>query len=367
MKRIPELDGLRGVAIILVLIWHFVVASISFEPGSLLSYASVFGRLSWSGVDLFFVLSGFLIGSILLEQRDAPRYFTTFYLRRGLRILPLYAVVLFGFGMLYREYPDSPLFANPLPLWSYATFTQNFAVLGREDLGPGWMGATWSLAVEEQFYLTLPIIIRLVRPTRLPYIFAFAVIGAPLLRSLLFFTYPHSAIATYVLMPCRADTLLMGVGLAYLVRSGRRFPMKYAYLTLAVSGAFLAVMAGKNIGWGSWQMTTLGYSLIGCFYSAGLILIINLRPFLFRMRLLTWMGTIAYGTYLIHPVMLGAFDKPLALLLTLTLAAASWIYFEKRLIQRGHKISYQRPGVEQSVESSGVPHIDSVRKNPAGR
>src|SRR6202022_4240957 len=92
--RIPELDGLRGVAIAMVVAHHYFLEPIQASPGTWLSHVQAVGRLAWSGVDLFFVLSGFLIGGILLDARDSPRYFGTFYRRRFARILPLYVVVL---------------------------------------------------------------------------------------------------------------------------------------------------------------------------------------------------------------------------------------------------------------------------------
>src|SRR6266853_6247934 len=86
--RVPELDGIRGIAIGMVIAGHFF--EIVSRPGSRLAYALVPLRLTWSGVDLFFVLSGFLIGGILLDARDSPTYFRTFYMRRVFRILPVY-------------------------------------------------------------------------------------------------------------------------------------------------------------------------------------------------------------------------------------------------------------------------------------
>ncbi|MGA7905778.1 MAG: acyltransferase, partial [Candidatus Sulfotelmatobacter sp.] len=97
--RIPALDGLRGVAILLVLLCHAVF---ELHPRStFLSRLLIAGRLTWSGVDLFFVLSGFLIGGILLDARRSPRYFSTFYARRAYRILPLYMVILALFSLRY--------------------------------------------------------------------------------------------------------------------------------------------------------------------------------------------------------------------------------------------------------------------------
>src|SRR6266849_1319328 len=98
--RIPELDGLRGLAIGSVLIWHYFVSPAVATPASAFSYALVFGRLTWSGVDLFFVLSGFLIGGILLDARKATNYFQIFYTRRFIRIVPIYAAFLVGIAIM---------------------------------------------------------------------------------------------------------------------------------------------------------------------------------------------------------------------------------------------------------------------------
>lgn len=94
-RRIPELDGLRGLAILLVLFYHYIESS-PVLPG----FLSVAGRLTWSGVDLFFVLSGFLIGGILLNARESPNYFKAFYVRRAYRILPIYAATLAAFWLI---------------------------------------------------------------------------------------------------------------------------------------------------------------------------------------------------------------------------------------------------------------------------
>ena len=96
--RIPALDGLRGIAILLVLLRHAIFGVTSVQGieahSRFASFVIACGQLSWSGVDLFFVLSGFLIGGILLDARSSPRYFQTFYIRRAYRILPLYFLVI---------------------------------------------------------------------------------------------------------------------------------------------------------------------------------------------------------------------------------------------------------------------------------
>src|SRR5262245_13203211 len=91
--RISELDGLRGLAILLVLLWHYAVGPVIVHQSTLANFLIVRSlNLAWSGVDLFFVLSGFLIGGILLDHRDTTHYFRTFYIRRICRIVPLYAL-----------------------------------------------------------------------------------------------------------------------------------------------------------------------------------------------------------------------------------------------------------------------------------
>jgi len=126
-RRIPELDGLRGIAILLVLYLHyFVNGHGAAEQLGWLRYPVAMGRLGWSGVDLLFVLSGFLIGGILLEAKDSSRYFQTFYIRRSFRILPLYFAVVSLFVVLKILFPRGVGdFFGSVPLWSYATFTQN--------------------------------------------------------------------------------------------------------------------------------------------------------------------------------------------------------------------------------------------------
>src|SRR5260370_30220392 len=112
----------------------------------------------WSGVDLFFVLSGFLIGGILMDSKDSPTYYRTFYLRRIHRIFPLYYLMIGLFVVGNLLLPNAFLFASPIPAWPFLFFLQN--------IGFGFTHAharaavPWSLAVEEQFYLLLPLVVR---------------------------------------------------------------------------------------------------------------------------------------------------------------------------------------------------------------
>lgn len=378
-RRVPELDGLRGIAILLVIACHYIIAgSAQVTSNTVSSYLLVLNRLTWSGVDLFFVLSGFLIGGILLDVRTSPNYFKTFYMRRFYRILPIYVVtcLLSYLGMsLTAGSADlilKQLFENPTPWYTTVTFTQNIWRAHYGVSGRGFLGITWSLAIEEQFYLTLPFIIRYVKQTRLPYILSLIILFVPVFRLLLYYTHPNWAVATYVLMPARADGLLLGVLAALCVRN----PVGWAFLTrhkqllyaaLGILSVGIGVFTLKNWNIGSVPMTSFGYTWIAFFYLCILLIVITqpkcFLSYITRNRLLTEIGILAYGTYLFHlPIQVLSFrlilgHEPrfvglpsiavslLSLILTLVIAKASWIYFEKQLVKQGHRYSYEEKSV----------------------
>jgi peptidoglycan/LPS O-acetylase OafA/YrhL len=257
--------------------------------------------------------------------------------------------------------------ALTIPWWSYVTLTQNLWMVRLGWYGPLFMSVTWSLAVEEQFYLTVPWLIRKVSVPRLPIVLGGIVAGAPLLRTWLFFRYPHGDFACYVLMPCRADALCLGVLLALLVRKRtfwQRVQERRAVL-IAVAGvlfAGVAFMTYKQYGQFSAVMVTAGYSWLGFFYAACLLLGVagrgETKQRWLRYPPLMGLGTLAYCSYLIHRPVIEAFRRMASLWLsfssrgafllgsslgvaaTLLVAAGSWKYFEKSLLSRGHRYKY---------------------------
>jgi peptidoglycan/LPS O-acetylase OafA/YrhL len=139
--RLPELDGIRGCAILLVLIWHYIPAQIHAPAQALSGGIATCLSLTYSGVDLFFVLSGFLIAGILMDNGTAKNYFSVFYARRACRIFPVYFLLLGLFAVFTAMGSGhwsrlSWLFQNRLPLWSYASFTQNVVMGLRSTTGP---------------------------------------------------------------------------------------------------------------------------------------------------------------------------------------------------------------------------------------
>lgn len=305
-NRIPSLDGIRGLAIGLVLVWHGFFAPLGNLPNHPLASRLIsLGRLSWSGVDLFFVLSGFLIGGILLDAAYSKRYFSTFYLRRAHRILPLYAIVIaFVFAVPYAFRVH--WIVNRIQLPYYASFLQNFWMAKHQNYGSNVLGVTWSLAVEEQFYLTLPLVIRFVARRWLWWIVGLMVIGAPLLRVLVNFS-SEGPFATYVLMPCRADALGFGFMAALLTRNPRLWQklircQKLVYAMLGATLFALIVLLVTGFTAFTNQFFGLEYSLLAFLYFL-LLLATLLNPSLdavFSTRILRYLGTTAYGLYLFH-------------------------------------------------------------------
>ena len=336
-----------------------------------LSPLLTFGKLTWSGVDLFFVLSGFLIGGILLDVKESPRYFKTFYVRRAYRILPLYAVLLAIFSLRFLTLKGSagPLgnFSySPIPWVSYVTFTQNIWMGLRGTLGAGAMAATWSLAVEEQFYLTIPLMIRNISRSRLTFVLFSIVIAAPVLRTILLVSLEHGNFAGYVFMPCRADALSLGVLCAILVRTPRWWKFSLAHrsrlclITGFLSLGLIALAFADEPE--STTMVTIGYSWLALFYTGCLLIAITganatIQRLLCNRRLMQ-LGGIAYCTYLVHQPLMEACRRLLGLrfvytatsthfiggllgvLLALVVAKLSWKFFEKPLLRRGHAYKY---------------------------
>jgi peptidoglycan/LPS O-acetylase OafA/YrhL len=147
--RIPELDGIRGVAISMILVTHYFEGTIQEAMRTPLAYALIPFRLTWTGVDLFFVLSGFLIGGILLDARDSSNYFRVFYARRFFRIVPIYAVCLGAYFILFTlvrlgmAAKVSYIVKDQLPWTPYLTFLQNFWMMQRNTWGGFGLTVTW--------------------------------------------------------------------------------------------------------------------------------------------------------------------------------------------------------------------------------
>jgi peptidoglycan/LPS O-acetylase OafA/YrhL len=147
-RRITTLDGLRGLMTIMVIVSHYFA---ELEHG----FRGV--MVGWIAVDMFFVLSGFLIGKLILDRKHHSNFFTVFYIRRICRIIPPYLFTIILVSLLIRWLPQTWVDANvQFPLWSYLTFNQGFFMAAVHSIGAHWLAPTWTLAVEEHFYLIVP-------------------------------------------------------------------------------------------------------------------------------------------------------------------------------------------------------------------
>jgi peptidoglycan/LPS O-acetylase OafA/YrhL len=213
--HIPALDGLRGMAILLVIPHNADIFSNSAAwlwPVALLAHAG------WIGVQLFFVLSGFLITRNLLDSRDRPHYFRAFYVRRALRIFPLYFLTLLA-GLvllpLFVTYTPEALASHQHQVWLW-TFTSNWS----QPFGIDVSGFShfWSLAVEEQFYLVWPFVVLLAAGRRLLWICVALVLVALLSRAFMQVSGAKPEMI-YMFTFCRMDALAMGAAMAVVSQS----------------------------------------------------------------------------------------------------------------------------------------------------
>ena len=307
--RIPELDGVRGLAISLVIVCHYAADSVHRTPGSPGSYLLKILTLSWSGVDLFFVLSGFLIGGILWDARGADNYFSAFYFRRAYRIWP----VLFGWIAIFliatplSTHPIwGAIFGHQIPTWTYLLFCQNIPRAIKRSFGSQWLAGTWSLAVEEQFYLLLPIAVLAVSSARKLAMWVGAASLAAIGFRAGFALAGNTYNAPYMLLVCRADALGCGVLAALAVRNAtiwnwlENHPGKLK-ATAGILALGLAPLTVYPVGW---LMNTVGYTWLALFYSSVLLLALTRGSALLNRLLLFQplrsLGMIAYGVYICH-------------------------------------------------------------------
>jgi peptidoglycan/LPS O-acetylase OafA/YrhL len=295
-REMPGLDALRGIAVLAVVAYHglhwWLPPAISISRG--VQIVSSLVAPGWLGVNLFFVLSGFLITGILVDTRHRPDYWWNFYTRRALRILPLYLVVLLILQFYFRV--D----------WRYLLlcvfYLANFA-----DRLPGeHYGPLWSLAVEEQFYLVWPLLVRRLHLRTLGILCIGSIVLSPLLRyvctsKILPLGDPYTA--TWLL----TDTLAAGALIAILLRSPGATPARVRAFTVGAGLVGIAMLALEFRLRLLSRATALGAALqpepFLFLFAAMLLLALQYgsHPVIFRITgPLRFFGYISYGLYLFH-------------------------------------------------------------------
>lgn len=300
LRHMPSLDSIRGAAILLVLMVHGF-GSYVWTPmlgqfwGSLARRVIASGRF---GVNVFFVLSGFLITTLLFKARERPDFYKDFYLRRVLRILPVYLLVLavvWCCGIISTRF-----------LLAALLFLANFSMLFGAPMKQ--FGALWSLAVEEHFYLIWPTCVRHLRERTLVGLLAAVIVGEPILRLLAVHLLSH--IDIHYKTPFVVDYIAYGALLSIAIRQGRIHADNVARAgvsILAISGALIVLVwfqeafhSGKTVE----ALADLPFTWAGC----GVLLLGLHRDHTRLLKtgrtdsrgILPFYGYISYGLYLIN-------------------------------------------------------------------
>jgi peptidoglycan/LPS O-acetylase OafA/YrhL len=367
MPRVRELDALRGLAALAVMGFHFWPDTLFF---------------GWAAVDLFFVLSGYLITAIILEQRSAPNFVAAFYARRSLRIWPIYYLTLFGL-IGVASVLRLPAKLDALP--QFLTYTQHVQRYWGGSMPPflGGVQHTWTLALEEQYYLLWPALVCLVGPR--------GVVPLAVLLAVLAIACRAIGLPPYLLVS-RCDGFALGGLLAALLSARARDAQRIQAfrwgcgLAIVAAAVYLiggmAAYGGERFFGGEhagplWSAPTF-FAI--CLLFAGVVGLVATSPGapawrVLRARSLVYVGQISYGLYLYHYVMWwlvqrlaerAGLGRPWWLALpvgvaSVGVAALSWRFVERPILALKDRFAY-RPG-DRAASALTPPHRPTL---PAG-
>jgi peptidoglycan/LPS O-acetylase OafA/YrhL len=317
--RIPVLDGVRGLAILMVVADH----STALPPTSARLLHAV-GHWGYTGVDLFFVLSGFLITGILYEAKGGRGYFKNFYARRVLRIFPVYyACLVFGlivFPLLgsATAYWLGPMYSGGTT-WTFWVYLANFTIGQTGNVRMhGMLDAAWSLAIEEQFYIVWPLLVLLLSRTRLMRLCMVLMVAALIVRVFMVYQLHSNWLSVYTNTFCRMDCLAAGALVSLAIRGPKGpavlwKPALWVFGVSALAVLFVIRAHGWKVFWDGGIGQTGGYSFVVLLYGSGMVLLLNAGPRSVHHRVfaggfLRLFGRYSYAMYLFHmsPVFLMA-------------------------------------------------------------
>ena len=361
LQHLPQLDGLRAIAIFLVLLAHFFninEANLSVSSpllGPILSKLTQFGV---EGVTLFFILSGYLISKILINNKSSDNYFSSFLMRRVLRIFPLYYLILFLSFFIFPLFFAVPQEAQPIiqeqwMLWTYLSNAHFLNISSWDiDLYPNF-GHFWTLSVEEHFYLLWPLLIYFIATNRISlwmwFVFIFSLVSWFLGQYISFFSWTT---LTY------ASSLAVGGLIAHYERTDNsnlikytKWVQKHAYLYVFLF--LIAVFLPRSFGFlGDFIVHILSIII----FSALLLVVIEDKITFLNSQILIFIGKISYGIYVYHAWLRPFFKEPFyenfiqsygvenSLLITVAytlvssmisifIAWVSWELFEKKILK----------------------------------
>jgi peptidoglycan/LPS O-acetylase OafA/YrhL len=334
-RRIPQLDAVRGVAILVVMMHNISLKYPVLHTQQLFSNG-------WMGVDLFFVLSGLLITGILVDSKSSEGYFKNFYVRRCLRIWPLYYSLLFFMFVVVRFLNPSEFHVvvqTSSPWWAFPLFLQNFLLpISTNAAGP--LGVTWSLAIEEQFYLVWPLVVRFCSSAQVRRLAVAEICLSPVLRHYL--SLHHVDLYTNVF--CRLDGLMVGALLALLIRTDDFVPsklLKRAWILLLIAAPLAFLAEAFHSRWIVFSFTALASA---AFVYVAMFSKRTWLQTIMTNRFLMYSGTVSYGLYLLHKIPFGIVQAlhldrhpylplPIIFVTSYALAALSWNLLEKPFLK----------------------------------
>ncbi|WP_179415834.1 acyltransferase family protein [Mucilaginibacter sp. E4BP6] len=366
-KHIIALDGLRGMAVLFVMIYHFnFIDKISHTvPDNIFNYIISAG---WIGVDLFFVLSGFLITGILISNKGKSNYFISFYYRRTLRIFPLYYLYLILLFVFFYPFIVSRVdavevqkihFTQSIQVWFW-TYLSNIKQGIDGTFSTAGSSHLWSLAIEEQFYLIWPFIVFITSVKQLKNISIIVIILSLLLRIYLYFI-GWSAQSIYIFTFTRIDSLAFGSLIATLIRSGYVIPYKkFTYVFYGLLICLLIIFCFFDTDYHRSPIIYLfSFTLLGATFGVLVLLLQSSDSFkfplksIFLKRGLVFLGKYSYALYIFHPFVRFALAKvmgrpklfynseilwqlfffALCFLLSIIIAQLSWHLYEKHFLK----------------------------------
>lgn len=298
--HIPALDALRGLAILGVLIYRFRGGDGTAAAAGLLNTHLI--ELGARGVDLFFVLSGFLITGILHDSRQKPHYFRNFYIRRALRIFPLYYATLVVLLAGWLPLPSSliealqPAREHAVWLWCYGA---NLLQAKQDAWCLGAMNHLWSLAIEEHFYLVWPLVIWALSPAAARKLCLTLVVASALGRAA-WLALGGGSVAAFVLTPLRMDGLALGGWLALVARQPGGLAWLARWAWPAVMGAGTLAITCELCDRRFLYLTLTAWSV--AFGGLLVLMVVSARPggwvaALGRSAVLQGLGRYSYGIY----------------------------------------------------------------------
>lgn len=373
VARLPVLDGVRGLATVIVMAFHFTLQlQNSTDPASAV-LTGLFG-VGWSGVDLFFVLSGFLITGLLVDAKGSSNYYRVFYARRMFRILPLYYLVLamLFFGPFVFQGHGERLITPLHDQAFYWLYLQNFHRLPEPFGRLG--GHLWTLAIEEQFYLVWPVVIGLLAPKNARRACVVCIVTSIVWRAV--GTFGPWQMETSHVTPASLDGLAIGSAIALIARRPHGLERLWRVAPAVAIVAASVLVVYTTLPAATAALFPLRSTCVALIYASVLLYGLTApKSFLLDSRLLQTTGRFSYGLYIVHVplitvayvlgitpasigVRLGSFGGLVAysilmFLLSFAVAWLSWHLFEKRFLRFKRHFIYNRTS---TVEATVGPH-----------